>query len=131
MSCGKDLILVVEDDEAVRRLICALLAQSGFETLEAGDGREALALWDARAEEIRLLLTDVVMPHMDGRELALRVRSDRPDIQVVFMSGYSDDPVLAELGYERTFFLSKPFTPTALTSKIREVLGTRQASGVQ
>ena len=129
MSCGKDLILVVEDDEPVRNLICAMLGQSGFDTLEAGDGSEALAIWNAHAEEIRLVLTDVLMPHMDGRELALRVRSERPDIRVVFMSGYSEDPVLEELGYEWTFFLSKPFTPLALTSKIREVLDSRQVSG--
>jgi two-component system, cell cycle sensor histidine kinase and response regulator CckA len=115
-------ILVVEDDEPLRALICAMLAQSGFQTLSAADGVEALNLIEDHAGRIGLVLTDVIMPRMDGGELARYLRHHHPEILVVLMSGYAEQPVIDELEGTQAVFLSKPFTPTGLASKIRELL---------
>lgn len=115
-------ILVVEDDEPLRALICAMLAQSGFQTLSAADGVEALNLLREHADRIGLVLTDVIMPRMDGGELGRYLRCHHPGIHVVFMSGYSEQPVVNELEGPQAVFLSKPFTPLVLASKIRELL---------
>jgi DNA-binding response OmpR family regulator len=81
---------------------------------------DATALFEAHRDEIRLLVTDVVMPQVNGRQLAERFRSRRPDLKVLYMSGYTDDQVLAE--GDEAAFLQKPFTPDVLARKVREVL---------
>jgi PAS domain S-box-containing protein len=120
---GTETILLVEDEQIVRSLARRVLIQQGYTVLDAPAGPEALALSDAHTGEIHLLLTDVVMPGIGGRELARRFAARRPDAGVLYLSGYSDDAILRHgLLDPGTFFLQKPFTPQALTHKVREVL---------
>ena len=120
-------MLVVEDEPAVRNLVQAVLERKGYVVLVAQDGAAALDLVDKHTGVIHVLLTDVVMPGMNGRDLAALVRTRRPTIKVVFMSGYTAD-VPADLGTEGgPVFLPKPFTEQALTAKLREALDTPQA----
>jgi two-component system, cell cycle sensor histidine kinase and response regulator CckA len=120
---GHETILLVEDEEGVRRLLSHILHKRGYQVLEASDGDEALRIFAQRASEIELVLTDMVMPHMSGRELAERIRQERPDLKVVFMSGYTDD-VLVRTGAlsPGMSFLQKPLRPEVLASKLREAL---------
>jgi CheY-like chemotaxis protein len=127
---GSEVVLLVEDADAVRKLARGILEASGYVVLEARGGREALALCEARQEEIDLLVTDVAMPGLGGRELAEAVLKLRPGMKVLLMSGHAQDVTLKE-GVERaTAFLQKPFTPIALAQKVREVLDSgTQADG--
>lgn len=112
----RETILVVEDGDAVRSLVCRMLVQYGYRALEARDGREALEICENHSS-IHLVLTDVVMPNMSGGELASRLARLRPDLRVVLMSGYTAEP-----GLDSTAFLEKPFTSITLAEKIRQVL---------
>ena len=124
---GSETVLLVEDEAAVRNLVKAVLERKGYAVLAASDGAAALALVDGHAGAIHLLLTDVVMPGMNGRDLAARVKAKRPAIKVVFMSGYPADAP-ADFGMEGgPAFLSKPFNERALSMKLREVLDARPA----
>ncbi len=114
-------ILVVDDAAAIRKMVCAMLAQTGFNCLEAGDGREALRLLEA-AEDVQLVLTDMVMPRMDGPELAQHLSRTRPDLRIMFMSGYTENPVARFAEDEGVLFLPKPFTATSLMEKIHQAL---------
>jgi CheY-like chemotaxis protein len=117
---GRKTILVVDDAETIRKMVCAMLAQNGYGCLEACDGIEALrTLEDA---PVHLVLTDVVMPGMGGAELATRLARDWPDTRIMFMSGYSDHPVMRSVEHMPAHFLPKPFTATALMEKVRQVL---------
>lgn len=120
-------VLVVEDVEAVRKMLCSLLKQRGFNCWEAADGVEALFLVQSRTEELHLVLTDVVMPRMTGSELAYRLNSLRPNLPIVFMSGYADDPLLDVIGRLGIPFLSKPFTTDALVQAIRNALSASRS----
>jgi CheY-like chemotaxis protein len=120
---GGETVLLVEDEHAVRAIARAALTRRGYRVLAAGDAAEALALADAAAEPIHLLLTDVVMPGMGGRELAERMVAERPGLRVLFMSGYTEDEVLHRgVSADAMAFLPKPFTPEALAARVREVL---------
>jgi CheY-like chemotaxis protein len=124
---GAETILLVEDDETVRRAARRILERAGYRVHEARDGSEALALarTDAHghALHVDLVLTDIVMPEMSGPELADRLRAVRPDVPVLFMSGYTDDAVLRQqLEKPGVGFVQKPFTPEELTRKVREAL---------
>ncbi len=123
MPVGRETILLVEDQEAVRTLASRVLRSCGYAVLEAANGREALATCAAHPGAIHLLLTDVVMPHLSGRELAERLAVARPDTKVLFMSGYTDDALIRH-GVEeaKLAFLRKPFTPPELSRKVRSVL---------
>ena len=128
---GGETILVAEDDAQLRTLIRELLAGWGYRPLIAATPSEALGISETHPGGIDLLLTDVVMPEMGGRELAERIRARRPKTRVVFMSGYTDDAVVRNgvlvAGVE---FIQKPFAPTLLGRKLREVLDReRQRSG--
>ncbi len=118
---GAETVLLVEDESGVRKLVGSVLAGQGYEILETGDPLEALRICEEYREPIHLLLTDVVMPNMSGRELADRAVKLRPDLRVLYMSGYTDHVILHH-GIAGTPFIQKPFTPGALTRKIREVL---------
>jgi two-component system cell cycle sensor histidine kinase/response regulator CckA len=120
---GQEVILVVEDAETIRKLVCAMLSQSGYRCMDACDGEEALRQIESR-DAVDLVLTDVMMPKMGGVELARRLSSLRPDLRVVFMSGYSDDPVVRTIERSPSIFLPKPFTTAALMGKVREILDT-------
>jgi two-component system, cell cycle sensor histidine kinase and response regulator CckA len=119
-----ETILVVEDDELMRRAICRQLTTLGYTLLAAADGEQALALVGAQPARIDVLLSDIVMPNLGGRELAERVAALRPGIKVLFMSGYSGDAI-GDYGVldPSTPLLHKPFAPDALTAMIRQVLG--------
>jgi len=121
--CGMETVLVVEDDEPVRRLVCKTLTFCGYDVLEARDPNDALRLASDHRENLRLLLTDVIMPGMNGKELYKKTVAIHPDIEVLFMSGYTDD-VIAQHGIldEGINFLQKPFTVQNLTQKVRQVL---------
>jgi PAS domain S-box-containing protein len=124
---GSETVLVVEDDEAVRRVTRFALETQGYRVLEAGGGAAALDLAAAGPQPaIDLLLTDVVMPEMGGRQLADALRARRPGLRVLYMSGYTDDAVLRHGILRQTDqFISKPFTPLALARKVREVLDAK------
>lgn len=125
---GSETILLVEDEEGVRELAKNVLAAQGYQVLVAGRPDEAIALLQTHKQEIQLLLTDVIMPNMSGRELARRVTAIRADIKVLFMSGYTDNVISAGgMLEEGISFLQKPFTPTVLIHKIREVLNQTAA----
>ena len=117
-------ILLAEDEPAVRGLVRETLRQLGYTVLEAGDGYEALKLLEQHKAEIQLLLTDVIMPLMNGQELAERLRAIRPGMKVLYMSGYTND-VLAFHGIEPEIdFIQKPFTSSDLAEKLERVLAT-------
>jgi PAS domain S-box-containing protein len=120
---GSETVLLVEDEPSVRALAAEVLERNGYRVVAAENGDRALELADARDGPIHLLLTDVVMPRMSGRELAEKLLASRPDTKVLFMSGYTDDAIVQHGVLEAgTEFLQKPFTRDALTVRVREVL---------
>ena len=120
---GNETILVVEDEETVRKLAIRLLEGQGYKVLEASDGGKALLLCEKFKERIHLLLTDVVMPGMSGRELAQKLGFLLPKMKVLYMSGYTDDAIVHHGVLEdEVNYLQKPFTLDSLARKVREVL---------
>jgi len=120
---GTETVLLVEDEDVVRELVQAILTGQGFEVLVARDPRHAEEIAAKFSDEIQLLLTDVVMPGMGGRELAARIMAKRPRIRVLYMSGYTENVITSGgMLEEGLAFLQKPFSPAALVQKIREVL---------
>jgi PAS domain S-box-containing protein len=120
---GTETVLLVEDEEAVRRLARQALEMGGYNVLEAPDGVEGARVAEGHHGPIHLLVTDVVMPGMGGRQLADRLAGQRPGIKALFLSGYTDDAVVRHgVSASEINFLQKPFTPSALRSKVREVL---------
>jgi CheY-like chemotaxis protein len=120
-----ETVLLVEDALRVRAVVREILEMNGYNVLEARHGVEALEINERHQGPIHLMVTDVVMPQMSGRELAQRLQPLRPDMKVLYMSGYTDDAIVRHgvLGAGMAF-LSKPFTPDALALKVREVLDT-------
>jgi len=120
---GRGSILLVEDDEGVRTLASEVLDESGYSVLTASSGPEAVRILGEYRGEIDLLLTDVVLPGMSGPEVAERIRADRPDLRVVFMSGYTGEAIGDQLTSDRGApLLEKPFTPSALEQVVRDAL---------
>ena len=119
---GRETILLVEDEAAVRRAVSAILRRHGYELLEAASAADALALVSRGDRSLHLVMTDVVMPGSSGLELARSLAAVRPDLPVLFVSGYTDESVLAELIESGADFLQKPLTQASLTRKIREIL---------
>ncbi|HEY3283738.1 MAG TPA: chemotaxis protein CheB [Armatimonadota bacterium] len=124
-----EVILLVEDEGMVRRLTRVILEGSGYVVLEARDGREGLSLVESHQGAIHLLLSDVIMPGMGGRELAEQAVLVRPDLKVLFMSGHTQDVVLKEGIAHGVPFLQKPFGTTNLARKVREVLDSPPGAG--
>ncbi|MGI8435723.1 MAG: ATP-binding protein, partial [Chthoniobacterales bacterium] len=121
-----ETVLVVEDEEIVRDLVCDVLSDQGYHVLCAQDGAEALRMARACEGQIHLLITDVIMPHMNGPELAHQLASARPEMKVLFVSGYSDN----DIGHHGVLdvkieLLQKPFTPQTLARKVRDVIENR------
>ena len=124
---GGETVLLVEDDLSVKTAVAEMLNDSGYNVLEAANGVEALGVaLDWVGKEIHLLLTDVVMPLMGGKELVRRFRALHPGASVLYTSGYTDDAIIRQGIVERdTEFIQKPLTPSVLTTKIRKVLDKR------
>ena len=123
---GSETVLVVEDEDGVRSLVSETLASHGYKVLEAKEPNQALLMLGQYAEPIHLLLTDVVMPQMSGRNLAKHMRTVHPEARVLYMSGYTDKAIVQDGILEGgTHFLQKPFVPDALARKVREILDTK------
>ncbi|MEK6536781.1 MAG: response regulator, partial [Actinomycetota bacterium] len=122
---GSGTVLLVEDETSVRELARRVLTLNGFTVIATGDPLEALALCERHQEPIRLLVTDMVMPKLNGLEMAQKVRAARPGIPVLYMSGYTEHTVLQQ-GLEelKGAFLQKPFVPRGLLEKVHEILET-------
>jgi two-component system, cell cycle sensor histidine kinase and response regulator CckA len=119
----RETILLVEDDESIRKLVKQVLTAEGYRLLEASGARDALRVHEQHRDEIRLLLTDVVMPGISGRELAKTLHDLWPDLKIIFMSGFTDDDTLRKgLESAQARFLGKPFTPSQLLEMVREAL---------
>jgi PAS domain S-box-containing protein len=122
-ASGTETVLVVEDEESVRSLIRLALASGGYKVMETDDADTALAMCTNQREPIHLLLSDVVMPKMSGPGVAAKVTAVRPEIKVLFMSGYTDDAIVHHgVLTAGVPFIQKPFSPAMLRKKIREVL---------
>ena len=120
-QCG---ILVVDDDEPVRRYASIALASAGYSVLDAGSGPEALRLLGDVDCHVKLLLTDIRMPGMDGIELASRVRREHPGIRILYMTGFSDAAVEPD-----STVLHKPFSPKVLHDEVASSLGVNRGAG--
>ncbi|HZI43333.1 MAG TPA: ATP-binding protein [Gemmatimonadaceae bacterium] len=132
-SSSGETVLLVEDGEALREVLQRVLEELGYSVRVASDGEEALAVSAAHDGPIHILVTDVVMPNMGGRELALELWRTRPETRVLFMSGYTEDAILHQSLRKTTVgFIGKPFRPDFLASKVREMLDAeRRALGAE
>jgi CheY-like chemotaxis protein len=120
---GSETILLVEDEALLRELTRDLLEAHGYEVLSAGTGAEAVAISERYRGRIHLLLTDVVMPGVHGRELARQVQAHRPDVKVLYMTGYTDDAIARHGVLDPgNLTLPKPFTSASLARRVREAL---------
>ncbi len=120
---GWETVLLVEDESGVRKLVRKILIANGYDVLEARNGEEAIRICEQNADPIHVLLTDVVMPRMDGSDLAKAVARLRPEMKVLFMSGYAEDAAVLNSRLDSgVAFISKPVTPRTLITKLREVL---------
>jgi two-component system, cell cycle sensor histidine kinase and response regulator CckA len=118
-----EMVLLVEDETSVRTLAETILRRQGYRVVAADSGKEAIEIWKERRGEIDILLTDVIMPHMSGSELAHRLRAMKPGLKVLFMSGYTDDMIAGHgLLAGETQLIQKPFTSKELNRKLRDVL---------
>jgi hypothetical protein len=121
---GNETVLLVEDEEAVRTLVRRVLERNGYTVIEARHGEEALSLLENEKRPIDILVSDLALPGMGGRELAERLLEERPQTKLLYMSGYTDDAVMRrQILNAEAPFLQKPFTPEALVQKVRAVLG--------
>ncbi len=120
---GQETILVVDDEQSIRKLIMDTLEPLGYKCLEASCGTEAIKLSQTISEDIHLLLTDVIMPGMNGKELSEIIHVDRPDMKILFISGYTENAIASHgILDEDINYLSKPLTPTLLVKKVNNVL---------
>jgi two-component system, cell cycle sensor histidine kinase and response regulator CckA len=124
---GSETVLLVEDDEQVRALARLVLGSHGYTLIEARDGAEALRLCAQHPGTIHLMVTDIIMPNLSGRQLAEKLQALHPSLRVLFLSGYTDDAVVHHGVLEHgAAFLQKPFVPEALARKVREMLDVRE-----
>ena len=133
---GTETVLVVEDEDAVRLIVRRVLRDQGYAILEARDGNEALRVCAQKGDTIDLVLSDVIMPGMGGRELSRALAASRPGLPILFMSGYNDGELAGSGTDLATPVLAKPFTAETLATQVREALDRRPskivaASGAQ
>ena len=121
-SRRSEVVLIVEDEDAVRELAAEFMKSAGYTVLTAKDGRDALSVAEHSDAPIRVLVTDIVMPHMRGPELAKRLKALSPELKIVYMSGYLEYNKADGEFLEEGFFLQKPFSCNALVSKVGEAL---------
>ena len=127
MEQMKRTILLVEDEEMVRGLICEVLKREGYKVLVCGDAAEGIETSQQHGAQIDLLLTDVVMPGMSGTEMACRIQENLPRLRVVFMSGYTEHGLNGVAQVDNFDYLQKPFTLKTLTQTLARVLGSMEA----
>lgn len=126
---GTETILVVEDEPQIRQMACEVLSERGYHLLAAANGIEALRILKEESAAVDLILTDVVMPQMNGRELSEQAAMARPEAKVLYMSGYTNDAIVRHGVLDSgTWFIQKPFSPDALARKVREVLDSEASS---
>jgi two-component system, cell cycle sensor histidine kinase and response regulator CckA len=131
MPAARPLVVLVEDEELIRRLLERVLETAEYEVLVAANGAQALRLMEKRTGELALLLTDLVMPGMSGLELARAARELQPDLPVLCMSGYSEETLRDRGGGgDEVAFIEKPFAPGELTDRIAAVLRDAALPGV-
>jgi len=125
---GTETILLVEDEKSVRELVSRILQKYGYKILPAGNGAEALEIWNQHKNEISMLFTDLVMPdNMNGRELAEKLWTERPGLKVIFTSGYSTDIVGKDFKLEPELnYLQKPYQPQILALTVRRCLDAKR-----
>jgi CheY-like chemotaxis protein len=121
---GNETVLVVEDEKPVRDLTMRMLRQLGYSVLSAASGAEAMEISKSFSGRISLLLTDVVMPQMSGRQVADALLATRPDLKVLYLSGYTEDTVIHHGVQSGVEFLPKPFSREALSKKLGEIVKT-------
>ena len=119
---SRKTILVAEDESAVRALLARILSEKGYEVLEAADGMEALKLMQQHASSCHLVITDVIMPRLNGPALAQHLAALSPSVKILFISGYTGDTVFTNGVGKDAFLLQKPIMPQALTDKVEEIL---------
>jgi CheY-like chemotaxis protein len=123
-------VLVLDDEESVRRLVTAVLASAGYNVLPAANGAQALDVARSHQGPIHLLITDVTMPDMGGREAATAITALRPECRVLFMSGYPPQAAFPSGALQPTEgFVQKPFVPRVLVQRVREVLDRKEEEG--
>lgn len=129
MTNPRETILLVDDEETVLRFSARVLTKEGFRVLSARSGQEALVATQTRGDVVDLLVTDVMMPGMNGCQLAETLLAQRPSLRVLFMSGYAENVLVTNVGLvPGAAFLSKPFKPSVLVTKVRRVLATEVSS---
>jgi two-component system cell cycle sensor histidine kinase/response regulator CckA len=123
---GTETLLLVEDEDQVRQIVKAILEQQGYDVLEAANGEEALKIAEAHGSRLHLLMTDLVMPQMSGRELAEQLSNTLPNLKVLYMSGYTDDAIVRHGLLDASLsFIQKPFDAATVARKVREVLDSQ------
>ena len=123
MARGGETVLVVDDDASIRALIQRILRPLGYKVLEAKDGNEALRRITESGSDLRLLLSDVIMPGLGGRELAAKVAEEHPEIRIILMTGYPEDyEALAKIREDGIVLINKPILPSDLSAVVRELL---------
>jgi len=125
-ALGRGTVLVIEDESHVRKLVCRTLVRAGYEVLEAADGVDGVALFEAHADEIDLVIVDAIMPRMDGREATKRILALRPDTRLLFSTGYHAGGFGDLVDQHR--LLSKPYTPRVLLDTVTQVLDAASAT---
>ena len=127
MALGENpvTVLLVDDDDALRGFVRRILTSNGYHVIEASDGAEALEVAVAHAGRVHLLLTDIIMPKVNGLVLAERLLRERPDLSVLYMSGYVERSILMAK-HPDSILLQKPFTPDSLIKAVRQVLASRE-----
>jgi DNA-binding NtrC family response regulator len=118
---GSETILLVDDEDGVRKLVFAVLKSNGYDVMEAANGVSALAAYEKNGHKVDMVLTDVVMPQMNGFDLGKQLKERTPGVKILYMSGYRDNAIGGGGDAPRAF-LHKPFTPDVLLAKVREVL---------
>ncbi len=124
------MILIVDDNEAMREMLEAVLADRGYKVISAGDGEEALSVFETHRQEVRLVISDMEMPRLDGITMCHALRKSKPDLQFVIVSGFIDtfaQARLTEAGLKHV--LHKPYTPDQIVNTVQQLLGTRPLPG--
>jgi CheY-like chemotaxis protein len=129
---GTETILLVEDEVALRRMLREALRKAGYRVWEAGNGAEALEQWDKTAGRVDLVVTDIVMPIMNGLRLAQELKKESPDLLLMFMSGHSEDVIVKQGVRDRdVIVLVKPFLPEVLVRQVRQVLDRKSVGLIE